>query len=518
MKLFANVARATLFGRKQNNALTFGNTLAASIARLFGMEAKDKPTVGQYAYHVGVRTIQSAFGIRDERTAEGKLPLGWPRDVFSIVAKEVESKGGLIKLDDGATIPAFRLTTVGAIVLPHLWIAYIKPNSQYSDYKKVGSLDESIEESLAQKGKALTVRVMSKPLRVEIDRPDAEIIRLSDDWALFQAQPQNRYEYVFGTYFNGKTLVAGVADLLDSNECHAVIAGATGSGKSQTSLTILLSAMLNTSPEKLSVIICDPKNKDFRPLANAAHVGGKIYTEVEDCKAAILAVLDEMDKRNSEGDDPAELRRILLYIDELPDLLDHDDGTIEAALIRLGQKATKEVFSTRLLDNMTWRMVLRVTSSIQSVHLSGTDGCFAHKLPGKGAGLFYNAEFPGGVRVQGHLVADPKHEDYTATLQRFVADINERWAGKRPHWTVGSQPRPEMVQAELIAETPTINTKPGRPRAQWSEDFLIAVMRERVRLGDEFNPNVITKLYKEMHGDERPNYDRVKELYARLVS
>ena len=64
-------------------------------------------------------------------------------------------------------------------------------------------------------------------------------------------------------YFDGRGLQLGIADLVDSKEFSAVIGGASGSGKSQMSLMILLSAMLNTSPDLLSVIICDPKNKDF---------------------------------------------------------------------------------------------------------------------------------------------------------------------------------------------------------------------------------------------------------------
>jgi hypothetical protein len=136
MPIFANTARAVLFGRKPNNEMTLGNVARASLMRLFGSDAKGKPTVGQYVGHLGVRTLQGAFGIRNERPVEGRLPSGWPADVFAVIAKEIEAKGGTIKLEDGAIIPAFRLTSAGAVVLPHMYVAYIKPTSQFSDYRK----------------------------------------------------------------------------------------------------------------------------------------------------------------------------------------------------------------------------------------------------------------------------------------------------------------------------------------------------------------------------------------------
>lgn len=529
----ADVGRWLLHGGNRRHEMTLARAsinTGWNLARwAFGKEPVDQPGLANYAKTTGIRAISSLFGVKTTPT-EGTLPQGWPPDVFEIVGKEIESKAGTVTLEDGMKISAWRLVRSGAATLPHMWVAYIKPQSQYSDYKKVLGVDGHIEESLAQKGYNLSVRVLSKPMRVEIERPEAEQIRLVEDWELLRAQPVNEFEYLFGAYFDGRGLQLGIADLVDANEFSAVIGGASGSGKSQMSLMILLTAMLNTSPDLLSVIICDPKNKDFRPMADANHVGGRIYTEVDDCKAAILAVLDEMDRRNRAGDDSAAQKRILLYVDELPDLLDQDDGTIEAALIRLAQKgrawginlflaaqkATKEVFSTRLLDNMAWRIVMRVTSVAQSVHLSGQDGCLAHKLPGKGAAMLYNAQFPDGVRVQGHLVA---HDDerYADSIRAFVADINSRWAGIRPHWTVRLQPTSTYVQPTLLDDAPRSSVQPGRPAQPFSNDFVLAVARESVRLGAAFSINSVRKLHKTMHDGKDCGHERAKAIYEQLV-
>jgi ABC-type dipeptide/oligopeptide/nickel transport system ATPase component len=527
MPRFASTARAVLFGRKQNNDLTFGNVALAAIWRLFGGEAKDKPTVGQYVGHLGVRTLQGAFGIRNERTVEGRLPGGWPADVFAIIAKEIEAKGGTIKLEDGAIIPAFRLTANGAVVLPHMYVAYIKPTSQYSDYKKAAGLDEPIEESLAQKGKHLAVRVMSKPLRVEVERPDAELISLADDWELLKAQPTNQYEYTFGTYFADKSLKIGVADLLDPNECHAAIVGMSGSGKTQLAMSIILTAALNTSPEHLSMVVIDPKNLDFSPLAGLPHLAnGSIIYDLDTAANAVRLVVAEMDRRTAAGKQSVTQKRIMLFIDELPDLLDQDrqtDGeSLESALVRLLQKgrgvginvfiaaqqAKKEVVSTRVLENMSWRMVGSVNTYYASTHASGQEGCLAHKLPGKGSFLMYNPEFRNGVRVQSHFVAEPKRSDYTAVIGNFVADINERWQGIRPHWAI-VQPLPAqqaMVQDELPMD---VNTKPGRPTTEFDGKFILTIMQERKAGG--ISINAVRKLHQTMHGTDC-GHKRAKEL------
>jgi len=524
----ADVGRWLLHGSTKCNELTLArasiNTGWNLGRRAFGKAPADQPGLANYAKSTGIRALQSVLGVKVTQ-ADDRLPQGWPAEVFAIIAKEIEAKGGTVTLEDGIKIPAWRLVCGNAATLPHMWVAYIKPQSQFSDYKKVLGLDGHIEEALAQKGLNLSVRVLSKPMRIEIERPQPEQIKLVEDWELLKAQPVNEFEYMFGAYFDGRGLQLGIADLVDSNEFSAVIGGASGSGKSQMSLMILLTAMLNTSPERLSVVICDPKNKDFRPMVDANHVGGRIYTEVDDCKAAILAVLAEMDRRNKAGDDEAAQKRILLYVDELPDLLDQDDGTIEAALIRLAQKgrawginlflaaqkATKEVFSTRLLDNMAWRIVMRVTSSTQSVHLSGQDGCLAHKLPGKGAAMLYNAQFPDGVRMQGHLVADDD-ESYAYNIRSFIADINTRWAGIRPHWTLHTQPEPTFVQAVLVEDEPDNRSQ--------AVDFPIEFEFEMYQLyltdKDRFSINKIRLAHKQKY-DAGCRNDRAKRLYTRIV-
>jgi len=534
----ADFGRWLLHGGGRRNEMTLARAsinTGWNLARRAVGKAPADAGLMDYAKSTGIRAISSLFGVK-QATDDAKLPGGWPADVFAIVARDIRVRGGSIKLADGLTQPAFKLTTRGAVELPHMWIAFIDPTFDgLGSYDAVLGLSEDIEESLSQKGFNLTVRVQRKRLRVEIDKPKPVPIHMADDWELLKAQPVNQFEYTFGTYFADGGLQIGIADLLDEREAHAIIAGMTGSGKSQLSLSILLSAALNTSPDHLSMVIIDPKGVDFAGLTNLPHLAnGSVINSLDDAAVAVRAVCAEMDKRMAAKDAKAMHKRIMLYIDEIPNLLDLDraksgDGeSLEDMLIRMAQigrgvginvflaaqQATKDVMSTRILKNMIWRMVGSVSSFDASVHLSGQSGCLAHKLPGRGSFLMYNPQFREGLRVQTHLVADPKIADFAKRIAFFVADINERWAGIRPHWTVRlAEPEPAGYVQERLIDEPVDN------RSQ-AVDFPFEFEMEMYQLyladKDKFSINKIRTAHKQKYDAECRN-DRAKRLYMRIV-
>jgi hypothetical protein len=505
--------------------------------RAVGKPAADAGLL-EYAKVSGIRAISSLLGVKAAKPEQ--LPAGWPQDVFDIVARDIRVRGGTVKLPDGLTQPAFRLTTRGAVELPHMWIAFVEPTIEgMGSYDTVLGLGEDIEESLSHKGFNFGVRVQRRRLRIEIDKPKPAPIHMSDDWELLKAQPVNQFEYTFGTYFADGGLQIGIADLLDEREAHAIIAGMTGSGKSQLSLSILLSAAFNTSPAHLSMVIIDPKGVDFAGLAGLPHLAnGKIINSLDDAAVAVRTVCAEMDKRMAAKDTKAMHNRIMLYIDEIPNLLDLDrakggDGeSLEDMLIRMAQigrgvginvflaaqQATKDVMSTRILKNMIWRMVGSVSSFDASVHLSGQSGCLAHKLPGRGSFLMYNPQFREGLRVQAHLVADPKLPDFAQRIAFFVGDIAERWAGIRPHWTLRlAEPEAETayVQDSLLDDENMSIVQVGRPKAEWPTDFVVDVVKAKAQLGADFTAGTIQTLWKSKY-KKTLNYNRALDLHAML--
>jgi hypothetical protein len=120
----------------------------------------------------------------------------------------------------------------------------------------------------------------------------------------------------------------------------------------------------------------------------------------------------------------------------------------------------------------------------------------------------YNPEFRTGVRVQSHFVAEPKRSDYADVIGGFVTDINERWAGVKPHWQI-AQPlpvAPVMIQDELPMD---LSSKPGRPSTEFDVTFIFAVAKERKTGGISING--VRKLHQAMHGTDC-GHKRAKEL------
>ena len=103
------------------------------------------------------------------------------------------------------------------------------------------------------------------------------------------------------------------------------------------------------------------------------------------------------------------------------------------------QRAVNESFPRSIHAQIPARWVGRVLNSGEAAFASGTDGCDAHRLPGKGAAMIYE---PGasGVRLQSLFVADANRQDYGDQVARFVVDIQKRWPGIAAHWRLGWQP------------------------------------------------------------------------------
>jgi len=143
-------------------------------------------------------------------------------------------------------------------------------------------------------------------------------------------------------------------DLLE--EHHLLIAGATGSGKSNFLSTVISGLMLGNSPETVQISILDPKALDFGPYEPLPHVDR--YIDDDDTAASYLTNLleTEIEQRRSKiqetgassvqeyndlsselGHDPLPYR--VVVIDEYADLTMavEDRDTLEMAVTRLAQ-------------------------------------------------------------------------------------------------------------------------------------------------------------------------------------
>ncbi len=190
---------------------------------------------------------------------------------------------------------------------------------------------------------------------------------------------------------------------------HLMVAGTTGSGKSITLHSLILSLLQTRSPQQVQIAFIDPKLVELSQYKGIPHQYGEtvshLITEVIDTLEELVIemerrsqMLDECGVSNiSEAIEQGTLNlpRIVVIIEELADLFSQS-REVEAPIVRLAQKARSvgihlviatqrpdaSTFSGLLRTNIPGRIALRVQKSSESRIILDEIG--AEKLLGAG--------------------------------------------------------------------------------------------------------------------------------------
>ncbi|WP_258909113.1 FtsK/SpoIIIE domain-containing protein [Pseudomonas putida] len=237
--------------------------------------------------------------------------------------------------------------------------------------------------------------VSAEDLWINWSRPDAELaVPLGED----------RYGELVAVNFSS------------SNSPHLLVAGTTGSGKSEALNTMLYGLVRFYGPSELKLMLVDPKGTELTPFERAAHLIGTIGWDDADALVMLKEAVEEMQQRyikfkqkgcrslvefNSKCGSDERLPWWLVVLDEYADLT-HDPQSkkeIEQELKRLAQKAraagihviiatqkpSADVISTNLRSNLPSQLALRVKSGIESRVVLDEAG--AENLNGRGDAL-----------------------------------------------------------------------------------------------------------------------------------
>ena len=176
---------------------------------------------------------------------------------------------------------------------------------------------------------------------------------------------------------------------------HAVIAGATGMGKSVVMRAMLRSLFELVSPDEVEIAIVYCKEyDDFAMFSHYPNLWRKqIISEPQAAYEALEYFVAEMDRRYQNKNESR--KKIVVVIDELVDLLavskDAEEHLIRLAikaraagihLLLATQRPDAETLSGQLRDNLNVRIALRVPKSSSSNIILGESG--AEDLVGKG--------------------------------------------------------------------------------------------------------------------------------------
>lgn len=228
-----------------------------------------------------------------------------------------------------------------------------------------------------------------------------------------------------------------VADLSKPEHAHLLVAGTTGSGKSEWLRTALAGLILANTPETLRLVIIDPKRNAFPWLKESPFLLRPIVHPSDTPASDVLAeLIEEMEERyrllESSGSDTImdhvrktgqALPRILCVCDEYADLILSDRNErrlIEEQIARLGAKAraagihlilatqrpSREVIRGAIDANIPARVGLHMSRSVESRMLLGEGG--AETLLGRGDLLFKDIGEP--VRLQAALLEEEQRD------------------------------------------------------------------------------------------------------------
>ena len=237
---------------------------------------------------------------------------------------------------------------------------------------------------------------------------------------------------------------------------HILIAGTTGSGKSVCVNSIIMSILFRSTPDDVRFVMIDPKMVEFMIYNGIPHLLIPVVTDPKKAAGALGWAVTEMDNRyktfsdngvrdlagynslSTVDPDIIKLPQIVIFIDELADLMMTSAGEVESGICRLAQmgraagihlviatqRPSVDVITGVMKNNIPSRIALKVASQVDSRTIIDSAG--AEKLLGKGDMLYCPVGAPKPVRVQGCWVSDKEVERTAEFIKKsFVLDYDE---------------------------------------------------------------------------------------------
>ena len=309
-------------------------------------------------------------------------------------------------------------------------------------YSRIVNLADDL--CLALKAESILIeRIPGKStVGIEVPNPHRETIHLREtiEAAEFN-NPKSKLVLCLGKNVKGEIRVADLAQMP-----HLLIAGSTGTGKSVSINSFIVSILYKATPDQVKIIMIDPKRLELNLYEGIPHLFTPIVTEPKQAATVLrratiemerrLKLLAEQGVRNIEqynklfeetatldlfDTDPERNRPlpyIVIIIDELADLMMVEPQGVEEAITRLAQMAravgihlilstqrpSVDVITGLIKANLPSRIAFRVASKVDSRTILDSNG--AEALLGRGDMLFLPPGTARLVRLHGALVTE----------------------------------------------------------------------------------------------------------------
>ncbi len=304
---------------------------------------------------------------------------------------------------------------------------------------KITNLADDLALRLAASGVRIEAPIPNKAA-IGIEVPNkakvSVVIREIIDTDVFrQGRSKSLLNVALGKDITGNVICADLAKMP-----HLLIAGTTGSGKSVCINSMIMSILFNADPDEVKLLMIDPKQVEFTVYSGIPHLLVPVVSDARKASGALNWAVTEMlrrykvfseknvrdisgyNKLAEKSEELERMNRIVIFIDELSDLMMVAQNEVEDAICRLAQMAraagmhlviatqrpSVDVITGVIKANIPSRIALSVSSQIDSRTILDTAG--AEKLLGYGDMLYNPVGRSKPLRVQGCFVSDSEVE------------------------------------------------------------------------------------------------------------
>lgn len=313
---------------------------------------------------------------------------------------------------------------------------------------KITSLSDDIALALAASGVRIEAPIPNKSaIGIEIPNKNRATVSLREiiETPVYK-NAKSKLNVALGKDITGNTICADIAKMP-----HLLIAGTTGSGKSVCLNSMIVSILYNSNPDEVKLLMIDPKQVEFTIYNGIPHLLVPVVSDPRKAAGALGWAVTEMLQRYKMFSENAvrdikgfnklaetsetltPMPHIVIFIDELSDLMMAAPNEVEDSICRLAQMAraagmhlviatqrpSVNVITGIIKANIPSRIALSVSSQVDSRTIIDTAG--AEKLLGNGDMLFSPVGVSKPIRVQGCFLSDEEVE----SVVKFIKNQGE---------------------------------------------------------------------------------------------
>jgi S-DNA-T family DNA segregation ATPase FtsK/SpoIIIE len=311
----------------------------------------------------------------------------------------------------------------------------------------ITALSNDIMRSLKAESVRIVAPVPGKnTVGIEVPNDEKEKVRLKE---LMQTAPEGAAKFAIPVYLgkdaSGEPLIGDITRMP-----HCLIAGTTGSGKSVCINTIIMSIMYTQRPDRVKLVLVDPKVVEMAPFKEIPHLMCPVINDAAKATSVLEWACTKMDERydllaeagvrniadynrmtteelierfhpetpEEEAKIPKKLPYIVIIVDELADLMMTSGKEVESSIVRIAQKARAvgihlvlatqrpqaTVVTGLIKANMPSKIAFRVSSKMDSRIVLDMNG--AEVLLGQGDMLYLPPGASKPIRGQGTFIDD----------------------------------------------------------------------------------------------------------------